>query len=271
MLFGIFDGMSFWTMWLALAAFGCTWYMLVCGGLYLVLHRSRQAEKLQRWKTQTRPPSPAQVRGEVFDGLLSMSMVMCSVSLAFWCAQRCYGQMYSDPGEHGLLYIPLSIVFVFLTMEVFEWAFHWACHNNDLLWRIHKHHHRYSNPTAFGVMADQPIDMLIKASPILWMPFLFPVWDVALIGTFATMNFLYGIYLHAGFDFPFMVSPHSRLLVTSWHHNEHHAGSMQHNFGFFTGLLDVLFGTRFTPSDKAIKRPGHRCPECRNQEQPLAA
>jgi sterol desaturase/sphingolipid hydroxylase (fatty acid hydroxylase superfamily) len=74
-------------------------------------------------------------------------------------------------------------------------------------------------------MADQPIDMFIKSSPILWIPFLFPIWDVALIGTFATMNFLYGTYLHAGFDPPWMPSPHSRLLVSAWHHNEHHAGS----------------------------------------------
>lgn len=264
MLYGLFDGQPFLLMWLLLAVFGCAWYMLICGGLYLFLHRSRHSESLRRWKTQRRPPNPTQVRGEIFDGLLSMSMVMCSIALSFWCAQRGYGGLYADPAEYGLLYVPVSVFLVFVTMEIFEWTFHWACHNNDWLYKIHKHHHRYSNPTSFGVMADQPLDMLIKASPILWMPFLFPVWDVALLVTFATMNFLYGTYLHAGFDFPFMASPHSRFLVTSWHHNEHHSGSPQHNFGFFTGMLDTAFGTRFTPTDKAARRPGHRCPECRN-------
>ena len=270
MLYGLFDGVSFPLMWLALAVFGCLWYLGICGGLYLFLHRSRYAESFKRWKTQSRPPSPAQVRGEVLDGVVAMAMVMCSIALSFWCAQRGYSRMYADPGEYGLLYIPLSIFFVFITMEVFEWAFHWACHRSQILWTVHKHHHRYSNPTPFGVMADQPIDMLIKASPILWVPFLFPIWDVALIGTFATMNFIYGTYLHAGFDFPFMPSPHSRYLVGAWHHNEHHSGSVDYNYGFFTGFLDIWFGTRFTPNDKAEKRSSYRCTECRNQE-PVAA
>jgi sterol desaturase/sphingolipid hydroxylase (fatty acid hydroxylase superfamily) len=119
-------------------------------------------------------------------------------------------------------------------------------------------------------MADAPLDMFIKASPILWIPFLFPIWDVALIGTFAVMNFLYGIYLHGGFDLPWMPSPHSRYLVSAWHHNDHHAGSLDYNYGFFTGFMDILFKTRFTPSDKSVKRPSYRCPECRDPIQ-LAA
>jgi sterol desaturase/sphingolipid hydroxylase (fatty acid hydroxylase superfamily) len=110
--------------------------------------------------------------------------------------------------------------------------------------------------------------MFIKASPIIWIPMLFPIWDVALIGTFATLNFLYGTYLHAGFDPPWMPSPHSRFLVSAWHHNEHHAGSLDHNYGFFTGFMDILFKTRLTPSDKCATRPSYRCTECRNANAP---
>jgi sterol desaturase/sphingolipid hydroxylase (fatty acid hydroxylase superfamily) len=100
---------------------------------------------------------------------------------------------------------------------------------------------------------------------------LFPVWDVALIGTFATMNFLYGTYLHAGFDPPWMPSPHSRYLVSGWHHNEHHAGSLEHNYGFFTGVRDIWFNTRFTPNDKVARRPRYRCTECRDDGPVLPA
>ena len=270
MLLDLFRNMSFLSMTLILIALGVGWYYLACGGLYLLLHRSKLSERAHKWRTQRTWPTPTQVKGEVFDGTLSMSMVMVVVSASFWLGIHGYSGLYADPGEYGLLYIPLSIFLVFLTMEVFEWTFHWACHRNSLLWKIHKHHHRYSNPTSFGVMADQPLDMLIKASPILWIPLLFPIWDVALIGTFATMNFIYGTYLHAGFDFPFMPSPHSRFLVGAWHHNEHHAGSVDNNYGFFTGFMDLIFKTRFTPSDKAAKRPNYRCPECRNEEAAAA-
>jgi len=263
MLTGLFSDLSFLQMTLALVAIGVGWYLAFCGGLYLYLHRSSFAETARRWKTQRTFPVSRQVRGEVRDGVMSMSMVMLMVALSFWCAMNGYGQMYAAPAELGYAYIPLSIVLVFLTMEVFEWTFHWACHRSSLLWKIHQHHHRYSNPTPFGVMADQPIDMLIKASPILWIPFLFPIWDVALIATFATMNFAYGTYLHAGFDPPWMPSPHSRFLVSAWHHNEHHAGSVDYNYGFFTGFMDIAFGTRMTPEQKVASRPNYRCTECR--------
>lgn len=266
MLFELFRDLGFLSMTAALIGIGLAWYYLSCGGLFLMLHRSTLAETVHRWRTQRTWPSTEQIRGEVLDGTLSMSAVMVVVSASFWMAQNGYGGLYADPGEYGLLYIPLSIVFLFLVMEVFEWFFHWACHRNSVLWLVHKHHHRYSNPTSFGVMADQPVDMLIKASPILWAPFLFPIWDVALVGTFATMNFIYGTYLHAGFDFPFMPSPHSRYLVSAWHHNEHHSGAVGSNYGFFTGFMDIWFGTRFTPNDKVEKRPSYRCTECRNED-----
>lgn len=266
MLIELLRETSFLTMTLGLIVFGVGWYYLTCGGLYLLLHRSSLSRRVERWRAQRTWPTTRQVRGEILDGTLSMAMAMVVVSASLWLGIHGHSRLYADPTEYGLLYVPLSILLVALTMEVFEWTFHWACHRSPWLWKIHKHHHRYSNPSTFGVMADQPLDMLVKASPILWIPFLFPIWDVALIATFATLNFVYGIYLHAGFDFPFLASPHSRFLVGSWHHNEHHSGSVDYNYGFFTGFMDILFGTRFTPEDKRVKRPGYRCSECRNRE-----
>jgi len=266
MLLPLFDGMSFLTLWLTFAVIGISWFLLICGGLYLLLHRSSFAQTAARWKTQPQPTRPAQVRGELVDGVLSISMAMACVAIAFWCSYNGYNQLYASPSEYPLWQIPLSILGLFVIMEVFEWAFHWGCHKSPLLWKVHKHHHRYANPTPLGVMADNPIDMFIKASPIFWVPFLFPIWDVALIGTFTTLNFAYGTYLHAGFDPPWMPSPHNRYLYTGWHHNEHHSGALDYNFGFFTGFMDILCGTRLTPSDKAKKKPNYRCTECRQED-----
>jgi lathosterol oxidase len=266
MFLNLFEGLPFYILWPVLAVIGVSWYLLICGGLYLFLHKSSYAGSARRWKTQLQPSRADQVRGELFDGVLSMTMVMASVAIAFWCYYRGFNQLYASPTDYPLWYIPVSILGVFVVMEVFEFGFHWACHRSELLWKIHKHHHRYANPSPLGVMADQPMDMLIKASPILWIPFLFPIWDVALIGTFAVMNFLYGTYLHAGFDPPWMPSPHSKYLVSAWHHNEHHAGSLDHNYGFFTGFMDMLFKTRLTPNDKVESRPNYRCTECRGED-----
>ena len=271
MLLNLFVGLPFYVLWPVLAAIGVGWYLLLCGGLYLFLHRSAYAEVARRFKTQLQPTRVDQVRSEMLDGVISTFMATGSIAISFWCAYRGYNSLYASPTDYPLWYIPLSIFGVFVVMEIFEWTFHWACHRNDLLWKFHKQHHRYSNPTPFGVMADHPIDMFIKASPILWIPFLFPIWDVALIATFATMNFLYGTYLHAGFDPRWMPSPHSRLLVAAWHHNEHHSGSLDHNYGFFTAFMDIAFRTRLTPNDKSRRRPNYRCTECRDEMPMLQA
>ncbi len=263
----LFEDVPTLLLWPALAAIAVLWFWLLCGGLYLLLHRSRFADVAWRWKTQQKQTRPDQVKGEILDGTRAIAAAAGAIAIAFWCHYNGWSQLYASPTDHPLWVIPASIVGVFVVMEVFEWWFHWACHRNPLLWKIHKHHHRYANPTPFGVMADHPLDMFIKASPIIWIPFLFPIWDVARVGTFVSLNLLYGIYLHAGFDPPWMPSPHSRYLVTGWHHNEHHAGAKDYNYGFFTGFLDIAFGTRFTPSDKAAARPGYQCPECRNAHQ----
>jgi sterol desaturase/sphingolipid hydroxylase (fatty acid hydroxylase superfamily) len=202
MLLDFFEGLPFYGLWPALAAIGVAWYLLICGGLYLFLHRSPYAEAAWRFKTQLKPTRAVQVRGEIVDGVLSMCMAMGSVAIAFWCYYHGYNRLYASPSEYPLWYIPVSIFGVFVVMEVFEWAFHWSCHRND------------------------------------------PPW---------------------------MPSPHSRFLVSAWHHNEHHAGSLDHNYGFFTGFMDIAFKTRLTPNDKVATRPNYRCTECRDQRRGAAA
>lgn len=124
MLLNLFDGLSFYLLWPVLAAIGVSWYLLICGGLYLLLNHSRFAESALRWKTQLRPTRPDQVRGEIFDGVVSISMVMGCVAISFWCSYRGINQLYASPTEYPLWAIPLSMFAVFLIMEVFEWTFH---------------------------------------------------------------------------------------------------------------------------------------------------
>ena len=81
MLLNLFDGLPFYALWPVLAVIGVSWYLLICGGLYLLLHRSRFAATALRWKTQVQATRPDQVRGEVFDGVLSMTMVMLHITI----------------------------------------------------------------------------------------------------------------------------------------------------------------------------------------------
>ena len=84
MLLEIFSSFSFLSMTLILIALGVGWYFLACGGLYWLLHRSSWRERAEPWRTQRAWPTPKQVKGEIIDGTLSMSMVMVVVSASFF-------------------------------------------------------------------------------------------------------------------------------------------------------------------------------------------
>ena len=121
-----FDGYPFYVLWPVLAAIGVSWYLLICGGLYLFLHRSAYAGTARRFKTQLQATRSDQVKGEVRDGVRAMTMAMLSVSIAFWCYSHGYNQLYASATDYPLWYIPVSIFGVFVVMEVFEWWFHWC-------------------------------------------------------------------------------------------------------------------------------------------------
>ena len=54
MLRTLYDGLPFPVLLVALVAIGLVWYLAICGGLYLLLNRSRYSGRARRWKTQLR-------------------------------------------------------------------------------------------------------------------------------------------------------------------------------------------------------------------------
>ena len=61
MLRTLYDGVPFPLLLAALVAIGLAWYLAICGGLYVLLNRSRYAERARRWKTQLRATRAEQV------------------------------------------------------------------------------------------------------------------------------------------------------------------------------------------------------------------
>ena len=43
------------------------------------------------------------------------------------------------------------------------------------LWSRHRHHHVFSNPSLFAVIADDYLDQCVRAAPMLVLPALFPI------------------------------------------------------------------------------------------------
>ena len=129
-------------------------------------------------------------------------------------------KMYSNISDYGYGYWAVSWVALFLYNEVFQWYWHKCSHEYKFLWQFHKIHHKFHNPSPISVVSNHPVDIFMQSSPILVVPFLFPIHDATLYLTFALINYAYGAALHAGFDWPYAVtSPHNKWIVTPWHHN----------------------------------------------------
>lgn len=236
-------GNSFWMTWFIFSSVNAIWYTTICGLMWYFLY----CQKIfgTKWKTQIKWPKDSTIFKEWTTGLVCCGAAGFNMALTIYLSQLGYSQLYYQIESYSTLL--WGILFQFTFMEIYSWAFHYACHNISFLWNIHKSHHLFPNPTPFAVMADDPLDMFIKSFPIVLIPQLFPTWDGALFGIFGLVNFIYGSFLHGGFDFPFLPSSTSKYLVSPWHHNDHHSGNMKCNFGFFTAFLDILFGTRSHP------------------------
>jgi len=96
------------------------------------------------------------------------------------------------------------------------------------------------------VIADEAMDNIIRAMPLLILQFLRPINLDILYYTFTVFFYSYGVYLHSGYEIDDYVPSDHWLINTSFQHYIHHAAgtrSRAYHCGFFIKLWDNAFGT----------------------------
>jgi lathosterol oxidase len=48
-------------------------------------------------------------------------------------------------------------------------------HTYESLWNVHQFHHQFYNPSPFAVIADEYLDQIVRALPLLVIPMVIPV------------------------------------------------------------------------------------------------
>lgn len=222
----------------------------------------------ETWRTKINPeyPSPALVRGEVFATFKGMAAASLAPSLSLYLTQRGVSQAYCGVAPHGWAYLAASFVVVWVLSDIFEWAYHRLGHVTARGWEVHKHHHRFHNPSPFAVIADEPLDQFVRALPLLLFPLAGPVNMDLLFGTFAVFFYVYGVFLHFGheLEWPNAHTPH---LNSSFHHYIHHARSVIHkpyHTGFFFQAWDAWSGAVY-PIEAGPTCPCANCARARGE------
>jgi len=186
-----------------------------------------------------------QMRKEVLWSLASAAIYGIPAGVVAWGWQnRGWTQIYSDPADWPLWYLPLSIfLYLFAHDTWFYWTHRWM-HRPRPFRIAHAVHHASRPPTAWAAMSFHPIEALTGAVVIPSLVLLIPI-HVGALALVLTIMTVMGVTNHMGWEiFPRFLHD-GRLgawLITASHHQRHHA-DYRCNYGLYFRFWDRLCGT----------------------------
>eukprot|EP00928_Gymnodinium_smaydae_P054013 TRINITY_DN37865_c0_g1_i1.p1 TRINITY_DN37865_c0_g1~~TRINITY_DN37865_c0_g1_i1.p1 ORF type:complete len:338 (+),score=67.81 TRINITY_DN37865_c0_g1_i1:72-1016(+) len=201
----------------------------------------------EKWRYKINPkyPSPQDIRLEIQQTLKGLVAAALCPALSLYLAQHNMSQAYCGVGERGWGYLIISFFVSWIVADFLEFAYHYMGHSFTAMWDVHKHHHRFYNASPFSVIADEPLDQLIRAMPMAVFPLIAPINMDMLFLQFAVFFYAYGVYLHWGYELE-IIDAHHPVLNTSYQHNMHHSLSIMnkpYHCGFYIKLWDQLAGS----------------------------
>lgn len=212
-----------------------------------------------RWKSNPKYPSAAKIKLEITTMCKGMVAAAFCPALTLYLIQNGYSKGYCGVEPYGWSYFAFTWVLVVLGSDFFEFYYHRLGHYYDTMWLVHKSHHLFFNPSPFAVIADEYLDQLVRASPLVFMPLCIPLNMDMMFFTYGLFFYAYGSYLHWGYEVPWL-SAHNPVINTAFQHYLHHAISTKnkpYHTGFFFKIWDQMFGSTY--KDKCF------CVQCKQQ------
>lgn len=183
-------------------------------------------------------------------------------SLSLYLSMHGQSQAFCSWGGYSLTWHICSFLMMWIVSDFYEWGYHYLGHVIPSLWRWHKHHHRFYNPSPFAVIADEAPDQIVRSLLLLLFPVLLPTNLDVLFFTYAVFFYGHGIYMHAGHELAWP-DAHHPWINTSYQHYLHHSqgavGAPAHT-GFFVKIWDQMMDGDTTA--KLYKEGKCGCTKC---------
>jgi len=245
--------------WLWMSALEAVFLFATSGPVFYYYY-ARSQVTYEKWKYKSNPkfPTPEKVRDEIVQMLKGMLCASICPAISVELAKHGYSQAFCGWGGYSFSYHLLTFAITWVISDFFEFAYHLLGHSDIKFWQHHRHHHVFYNPSPFSVIADEPVDQLFRASPLLVIPLLLPVNMDLLFIQYGLFFYTYGVYLHCGYEHSF-ISPHNGIINTSFQHYAHHARSSMntpYHCGFFLKFWDKVFNTCYPDKKDCF------CAEC---------
>lgn len=234
------------------------WLLIVGLGWLLIMSTSSTCfyflfykPTYQKWRHKSSPlyPKPVKVREEIMQMNKGLIFSAFPPALTVWFVRRGWTKSYTGVPDSWLHELGAQFIFLII-LDFLEFLYHYYAHRLSTIWQFHKFHHTFPNPSPFAVIADEFVDQLVRASPMLVIPFFLRLNVDLMFAQMALLIYGYGTYLHCGHEFDYPDAHHS-LLNTSYHHYCHHAVSIinkPYHCGFAINIWDRIFGSVYPRS-----------------------
>lgn len=212
---------------------------LLVSGIVWVLRRTAWASR----KIQKREATLSDFRREFLASIRTV-LVYVVVSIGVVWGFR-HGFYTEYAGSGGALAILGYFAAILIAHDTYFYWVHRGMHHPRLFKTFHRFHHRTITPTAWAAYSfaiPEAVVMAVFMPVWLWLvPTPGPV-----IFAFLAVMILRNAMGHAGLELHargWASHPVLKWISTTTHHDLHHAGSFNHNFGFYFTWWDKLMGT----------------------------
>ena len=198
------------------------------------------------WRTrqiQKRTATASDFRREFLASARTVLVYVVVSILVIWAIR--HGYMREMEGSYGLAGNLGMIVAIIVAHDAYFYWSHRAMHHPRLFKHFHRFHHRTVTPTAWAAYSFALPEAFVMA---LFMPawlYFVPTPGIVVF-TFLIIMILRNCMGHAGLELHargWASHPVLKWISTTTHHDLHHAGSFNHNFGFYFTFWDKVMGT----------------------------
>jgi Delta7-sterol 5-desaturase len=226
----------------AVIIFDGTRYLLAASLMTLVVWLLRKTT-WRRFALQMRQATSSDYRRELLASTRSVLVYAVVVCLTVWAANNHWiaGYRYDAPDWQTLIYLPAILI---AHDAYFYWT-HRLMHHRTLFKYFHRTHHRSVTPTPFAAYAFDVPEAIVQVGFVpLWLLFI-PTPGYVLV-LFVLFQIVRNVMGHCGMEIhPKGMADHwlGGQFTTTTHHDMHHSGSFNHNFGLYFTWWDRLMGT----------------------------
>jgi Delta7-sterol 5-desaturase len=198
---------------------------------------------LKTRKIQAREATKADMKREFLASLQTIGVYAFVTIFIIWGLR--HGVLKSIQGDYGL-WGNLGLLAAILVAHdaYFYWA-HRTMHHPRLFKTFHRAHHRSITPTPFAAYSFAIPEAFVMALFLpLWQ--LFVATPGIVLFSFLAVMIIRNAMGHAGFELQprwWLSTPLTRWINTTTHHDLHHAGSFNHNYGLYFTWWDKMMGT----------------------------